>query len=86
MVEDGADRNGGRARPRSSPCGRLGAAFLETYLDAEYEAIRWSVGGYRIEGPGVQLFERIHGSHFAVLGLPLLPLLAYLRERGLMAS
>jgi septum formation protein len=64
----------------------LGEAFLESYLDAEYEAIRWSVGGYRIEGPGVQLFERIHGSHFAVLGLPLLPLLAYFRERGVLAS
>jgi septum formation protein len=59
----------------------LGEAFLHSYLDREYEAIRWSVGGYRIEGPGVQLFERIEGSHFAILGLPLLPLLAYLRER-----
>lgn len=60
-------------------------AFLEEYLDREYEAIRWSVGGYRIEGEGAQLFERVSGSHFAVLGLPLLPLLAYLRERGLLA-
>ena len=64
----------------------LGDAFLEDYLDREYEAIRWSVGGYRIEGLGVQLFERIEGSHFAVLGMPLLPLLAYLRERGVLAS
>jgi septum formation protein len=64
----------------------LSDAFLQAYLDSEYEAIRWSVGGYRIEGPGVQLFDRIHGSHFAILGLPLLPLLAYLRERGVMAS
>jgi septum formation protein len=64
----------------------LGDAFLEAYLDREYEQIRWSVGGYRIEGPGVQLFERIEGSHFAVLGLPLLPLLAYLRERGMVAT
>ncbi len=64
----------------------LGDAFLESYLDREYEAIRWSVGGYRIEGPGVQLFERIEGSHFAVLGLPLLPLLGYLRERGVLES
>ena len=64
----------------------LGDAFLEAYLDEEYEAIRWSVGGYRIEGRGVQLFERIQGSHFAVLGLPLLPLLAYFRERGLLPS
>ena len=64
----------------------LGDAFLDSYLAAEYEAIRWSVGGYRIEGLGVQLFDRIEGSHFAILGLPLLPLLAYLRERGLIAS
>jgi septum formation protein len=64
----------------------LGDAFLEAYLDAEYEAIRHSVGGYRIEGPGAQLFKEVEGSHFAVLGLPLLPLLDYLRERGLLAS
>ena len=64
----------------------LSDAFLKAYLEREYEAIRWSVGGYRIEGPGVQLFERIEGSHFAVLGLPLLPLLAYLRERGVLES
>jgi septum formation protein len=61
-------------------------AFLETYLGREWEHIRWSVGGYRIEGAGAQLFERVEGSHFAVLGLPLLPLLAYLRERGLLQS
>ncbi len=62
---------------------RFGEAFLKDYLDLEYEAIRWNVGGYRIEGPGVQLFEAIEGSHFAILGLPLLPLLAALREHGL---
>jgi len=61
-------------------------AFLSNYLDREYEAIRWSVGGYRIEGLGAQLFETVEGSHFAVLGMPLLPLLAYLRERGVLAS
>ena len=60
--------------------------FISQYLDAEYEAIRWSVGGYRIEGLGVQLFDRIDGSHFAILGMPLLPLLAYLRERGVVPS
>lgn len=64
----------------------LGDAFIERYLDREYEAIRWSVGGYRIEGLGAQLFERVDGSHFAVLGMPLLPLLGYLRERGLVES
>jgi septum formation protein len=65
---------------------RLGDSFLRDYLAAEYEAIRWSVGGYRIERRGAQLFERIQGSHFAVLGLPLLPLLAYLRQRGMLLS
>ena len=64
----------------------LGEDFLRAYLDAEYEAVRGNVGGYRVEGIGAQLFEEIEGSHFAVLGLPLLPLLAYLRERGLLAS
>jgi septum formation protein len=61
-------------------------AFLDDYLEREYEAIRWSVGGYRIEGLGAQLFERVEGSHFAILGLPLLPLLAWLRERGVLVS
>ena len=64
----------------------LGEEFLQVYLDAEYEAVRTSVGGYRIEGLGAQLFEEVEGSHFAILGLPLLPLLAYLRERGLLLS
>jgi septum formation protein len=64
----------------------LGEDFLRAYLDAEYEAVRFNVGSYRVEGPGAQLFEEIEGSHFAVLGLPLLPLLAYLRERGLLPS
>ncbi|HEX8623597.1 MAG TPA: nucleoside triphosphate pyrophosphatase [Allosphingosinicella sp.] len=61
-------------------------SFLERYLDREYDHIRWSVGGYRIEGPGAQLFDRIEGSHFAILGMPLLPLLGYLRERGLLKT
>jgi len=60
-------------------------AFLSAYLDAEYEAVRWNAGGYRIEGMGAQLFERIEGSHFAILGLPLLPLLDFLRTRGILA-
>lgn len=60
-------------------------SFLDDYLDAEYEEARGNVGGYRIEGPGVQLFEKVDGSHFAILGLPLLPLLAFLRTRGIVA-
>ncbi len=58
-------------------------SFLESYLDSAYESVRWNVGGYAIEGAGVQLFERIDGSHFAILGLPLIPLLAFLRERAM---
>jgi septum formation protein len=64
----------------------LSEGFIREYLAREYEAIRWNVGGYRIEGPGVQLFDEIRGSHFVILGLPLLPLLGYLRERGMLAS
>jgi septum formation protein len=64
----------------------LSETFLQAYLDAEYDAVRWNVGAYRVEGMGAQLFEEIDGSHFAVLGLPLLPLLAYLRERGVLAG
>ena len=60
----------------------LGEDFLHTYLDREGDAVLGSAGSYRIEGLGAQLFERVEGSHFAVLGLPLLPLLAYLRTRG----
>ena len=60
--------------------------FLESYLDAVGEAATASVGGYQLEGMGIQLFERVEGDHFTVLGLPLLPLLDWLRRAGLMAS
>lgn len=86
VVVEGGARVWGGTESVSLAMHELGGDFLRDYLDAEYEAIRWSVGGYRIEGRGVQLFERIEGSHFAILGLPLLPLLAFLRERGLIAS
>jgi len=59
-------------------------AFLESYLDAEWPAIGGCVGGYRLEGPGIQLFSRIDGDHFTILGLPLLPLLDWLRVRGVL--
>lgn len=60
-------------------------AFLDAYLDAEWPAIGECVGGYRLEARGVQLFSRIEGHHFTILGLPLLPLLAWLRDRGVLA-
>lgn len=61
-------------------------AFLEDYLAAEGEAALSSVGCYRLEGLGAQLFSRIDGDYFAVLGLALLPLLAALREHGVIAA
>lgn len=64
----------------------LSPAFIETYLDAEWPAIAGCVGCYRLEGLGAQLFSRIEGSHFTVLGLPLLPVLDYLRVRGILPS
>ena len=60
--------------------------FLEGYLAEEGAQALDTVGCYRLEGPGAQLFAKIQGDYFAILGLPLLPLLAYLRERGLMPS
>lgn len=54
-------------------------AFLDAYLDAEWPDVGGCVGGYRLEGLGAQLFARIEGSHFTILGLPLLPLLEQLR-------
>ena len=62
----------------------LDDAFLDGYLAAEGEAVLGSVGAYRLEGRGVQLFARIEGDHFAILGLPLLELLGFLRERGML--
>jgi septum formation protein len=72
-----------RARMHVRP---LSEAFIEHYLDLEWPEIAGCVGCYRIEGPGAQLFSRIEGSQFTVLGLPLLPVLDYLRVRGVLAS
>jgi septum formation protein len=55
-------------------------AFLEAYLGREGEALLGCVGAYRLEGLGAQLFERVEGDYFSVLGLPLLPLLGFLRS------
>jgi septum formation protein len=60
--------------------------FIDRYLETVGAAATTSVGGYQIEGPGVQLFERIEGDYFTVLGLPLLAVLDFLRGQGWLAS
>jgi septum formation protein len=64
----------------------LSDGFLDTYLDAVGPDAFASVGGYQLEKLGIHLFERIEGDHFTILGMPLLPLLAYLRDAGLLAK
>jgi septum formation protein len=61
---------------------RFSDAFLEDYLAVEREHVTESVGAYRLEGLGIQLFESIEGEYSAILGLPLLPLLGFLRSCG----
>jgi septum formation protein len=63
---------------------RLDESEIEAYLDQAGQAVTTSVGAYQLEGLGVHLFERIEGDHFTILGLPLLPLLAFLRGEGLL--
>ena len=59
--------------------------FLDRYLDAAGDGILGCVGGYQLEGVGVQLFSRVEGDYFAILGLPLLPLLDFLRGHRVIA-
>ena len=65
---------------------RFGDAFLAQYIAAEGDAVLGAVGAYRVEGRGVQLFARIEGDHFAILGLPLLELLSFLRRQGVVGE
>jgi septum formation protein len=64
----------------------LSPEFIESYLDAEWPDVAYCVGVFRMEGRGVSLFDAVAGSHFTILGLPLLPLLGALRARGELAS
>ncbi|MBK3661676.1 septum formation protein Maf [Bradyrhizobium diazoefficiens] len=64
---------------------QMSEAELSAYLDAAGDAVTTSVGAYQLEGLGIHLFERIEGDHFTILGLPLLPLLAFLRSEQLIA-
>ncbi len=62
----------------------LSDTFLDNYIEREGDAVLGCLGGYRIEGEGLQLFDRIEGDYFTILGLPLLGLMAYLRTQGLL--
>ncbi len=64
----------------------LSDEFIQAYLDSEWPDIAYCVGVFRMEGLGVTLFDEVVGDHFTIRGMPLLPLLGALRERGLMAS
>ena len=64
----------------------LSPAFIESYLDAEWPEVSYCVGAFRMEGRGVTLFDKVEGNHFTILGMPLIPLLGALRQRGLLPS
>lgn len=85
LVQDGATlwQHAARAALVVRP---LSEAFIQDYLDQDWPEVSYCVGVFRLEGPGVQLFNRIEGDHFTILGLPLLPLIGALRERGVLAS
>lgn len=63
---------------------RFSDAFLDDYLDRAGDGVLSSVGAYQLEGLGAQLFLAVEGDHFTILGLPLLPLLDFLRENGVL--
>jgi septum formation protein len=67
-------------------CRRLSPAFIDAYLKNIGDALLGSAGVYRIEGPGIHLFDAIEGDHATILGLPLLPLLKFLRDEGSILS
>ena len=64
----------------------LSERFIHNYLEMEWPAVGGCVGVFRMEGPGIQLFDRIEGNYFTVLGMTLLPLIGALRERGVLMS
>ncbi len=62
----------------------LSPSFIAAYLEAEWPEVAYCVGVFRMEGHGVTLFDRVDGSHFTILGMPLIPLLGALRQRGML--
>jgi septum formation protein len=85
VIEDGVEvwRTAQSATLHMRP---LSPDYIESYLARVGNAALTSVGGYQLEGLGAQLFTRVDGDYFTVLGLPLLPLLTYLRDRGVLAT
>lgn len=73
------------ARPKLA-MRRFSDAFLDRYLAREGAVLTTTVGAYRVEGLGIQLFDRIEGEHSEIVGLPLLPLLGFLRQHGVLAA
>jgi septum formation protein len=61
-------------------------AWIDGYINRNWDSIRHSAGGYLIEDEGVRLFSKVEGDYFTILGLPLLPLLGYLGQRGFIAT
>lgn len=64
----------------------LSPAFIAAYVDTHWDRIRHCVGCYEIEGAGVQLFDRVQGDPWTIMGLPMLPLLGWLRQRGAVSA
>ena len=64
----------------------LSAKFIESYLDRIGDAALSSVGGYQVEGLGIQLFDAIRGEHSTILGMPLIPLMGFLRDEGVIVG
>jgi septum formation protein len=87
LITAAAIAHGGRIVWRHSETAKMtmrdfSDAFLDQYLDMAGDGLAHSVGAYQLEGTGAQLFERIEGDFFSILGLPLIPLLGALREAG----
>lgn len=85
ICEDGAPIWRHLARPKLT-MRPLTDEFIETYVSSCGDALLSTVGAYQLEGPGAQLFTRIEGDYFSILGLPLLPLLDYLRIRKVLPT
>ncbi len=64
----------------------LSTDFIKEYLDALGDDAFWSVGCYQLEGRGIQLFDKVEGSHFTILGLPLIAVIDFLRRRGMLRT